>query len=443
MMAESLDPKQTRQKAVKVQLDEMEKALREQGVVLTRAEIARRVGKAPSAVSNWFKWPNGQMPREAQLASLAQVLSLDERTALDYRERLFQAAGIDEPPLTPWERAKKGQQIRIAVVEYDPAVDGFFMQVASAFGQFCGFLASPQIVKFDGLTQEIDKGKFDLAFGLWETPKRLLSLRFLATPIEMGMNMLGLGATVGHIEVHSGLAELRQMRPIMNEGQASYRLAMDVLGFDERRIVSCDYAPTEFQKKLLEGFDEWHRDKSAGIPVLITDELMCWKVYNGILNQISASPEKREKLGLPVLWLADADRRWARDGKLVAAHPRYNVSVCTKRAPTDPWFDFIEDAWRIFIRGNRGFLTDKYAELFLKLKRHLDETDDLTACPGGKPSKEAKRWAAVYADWLFDHQLRDFHDEQTWKTITDPIRDHAELKAIGERFEISFGASKS
>src|SRR4051812_14870773 len=92
--------------AVKAALQQMEAAVStRQDVSLTRAEIARRVGVGPSAVSNWFQ--GNQLPRVQQLESLAQVLSLgDERTAFAYRETLFQSAGIAPPPLTPLERAQ-------------------------------------------------------------------------------------------------------------------------------------------------------------------------------------------------------------------------------------------------------------------------------------------------------------------------------------------------
>lgn len=419
--------------AVKAVLDEMEAAVRARAdVSLTRAMIAERVGVAPSAVSNWFQ--ANQLPRVQQLEELAKVLGLgDERTAFEYRQRLFQAARVVSPPLTPWERAQSGG-VRIGVVAYDASVDAFFNDIATAFGNFCGFHVDPLSVPFWELPEKIAVGEIDLGFGLWETPDRLLSLRFLATPLEMGMSMLGLSVATGQLQSDAGLVDLAQLRPIMNERQATYRFAQHVYDLNTRSILPCEYDPASFRAKLLEASREWVRDPKSRIPVIITDELMCWKVFNGILKEMSSSPGTRKQLGVPTLLIASPDRTWGRDGRLVAAHPRYNVSVCTKRASDDPWFSFVEDAWRIFIRGNRGFLVEKYTELCLRLKGLLEETHALTGGLDEQPSEEARNWAGVYWNWLFDHQLRDFHDEQTWQQITGAVRARDPLETIVKRF---------
>lgn len=429
-MSKQRDP---RALAVKAVLEEIEAAVRARAdVSLTRAMIAKRVAVAPSAVSNWFQ--ANQLPRAKQLQKLAKVLSLgDERTAFEYCQRLFQAAGVTPVPLTPWERAQSGGA-KIGVVAYDPSVDAFFHDVATAFGNFCGFHVDPLSVPFWELPEKIAAGEIDLGFGLWETPDRLLSLRFLATPIEMGMNMLGLSVATEQLNADAGQMDLAQLRPIMNERQATYRFAQHVYDLNTRSILSCEYDPASFHTKLIEASREWLRDPSSGIPVVITDELMCWKVFNSLLKEMSSSPDTRKQLGGPALLTESPDRKWGRAGRLIAAHPRYNVSVCTKRVSDDPWFSFVEDAWRIFIRGNRGFLIEKYAELCSRLKDLLEETHALTGGLKGPPSEAARCWAGVYWNWLFDHQLRDFHDEQTWQQITGAVRAREPLETMFDQF---------
>lgn len=451
------DPRAAAKERVAEVLARFEASVKEAGVRLTRSMIAEDTQVAGSAVSAWFA--GKQLPRPKQLEALAGVFSLNnDLRRMEYRKQLFDAAGI---PLDlsgarePLARAReRSGAISIGVVAYDEVgIDQFFEDVVRAFGDFCGFLVNVKRVSFANLADAIANGDVDIGAGLWETPDRLLTLRYIGMPLEMGMNALTFAKAKEALPLRNGFYDVDAIEPIMNEGQATYRFAQHVLGIPKHRIVSCDYNVDAFASRLLRSFEDWQDARRPLIPVLVSDEAMCLKVHNRLLSDmVASSPKLLERMGLPLILmdgrrdpdglLADPSNaadpykpgctQWGKAGNLIAAHPRYNISLCVKRAERDEWFSYVEDAWRIFIRGNREFLISKYTDLCLNLsvlvreaREVLERAAELAGLP--EPSQLAgelgARWQAVVRDWLFDNELRDFHDEQTWKNILKHVKE--------------------
>jgi transcriptional regulator with XRE-family HTH domain len=431
-------------------LRRLETEAKQSGRRLTRDLIARDVDISRSTVSAWFA--GKQTPRPKQLESLAAVLSFhDDIKRMEYRRDLFQAAGV---PLdrsnaqNPLVRAReRSAEIVVGIATYDEvAIDQFFEDVVRAFGDFCGFLLNMKRVPFKELAESIASGDIDIGAGLWETPERLLSLRYVGMPIEMGMNALIFADAKEKLPQRDGLYDVEAISPIMNEGQATYRFAQHVLGIPKHKIVTCDYNIDAFASHFIRSFQEWKQSPIGPIPVLISDEAMCLKVHNRLLSGMVVAPDELlRRSGLPLLLMdgrrevgahssslnsEDPDRlggtQWGRNGKLIAAHPRYNLSLCVRRTENDEWFPYVEDAWRIFIRGNREFLASKYLDLCLGISGLVREAKHVLARAAEfmnrseasiLASKLGERWEAVACDWLFDNELRDFHDEQTWNNI--------------------------
>ncbi|HEV2818554.1 MAG TPA: hypothetical protein VGW40_15185 [Allosphingosinicella sp.] len=423
MARNSSDPKT----AVSSALLRMEAEAKAAGFTLTRAMIAEGAGVAASAVSSWFQAK--QLPRQKQLDTLATALSLgDDGRAAGYREQLYKAAGIKLPPLEPLERAQRGETISIGIVRYDDdAVDRFFEAVICAFGAFCGFRTDPKPINFAELTTALASGEVDLAAGLWETPGRLRDLRFIGTPVEMGMNLLTFEKAERGIPVKSGRFDVEAIEPIMNDGQAVYGFAQHVLGIPKHRIALQPYGPDSFGRELLQRCKEWASGERKHIPVVVSDELMLLKVHNWLVSEMLADePDSLRQLGLPHLIAGESAPRWERAGSLIAIHPRYNLALAVKRVMNDTWHPYLEDAWRIFVRGNREFLADQYRELCERLSRILSETEEVlekaSTVVNGAQINRIDAWRRVVRAWLFDAGLRDYHEEQSWRRIWDRIK---------------------
>jgi len=424
------NPKDIARQRVAMVLTRIEEEVKRSGRDLTRNMIAEQSGVAASAVSGWFA--GKQLPRPKQMEAIAEVLSNgDVQKRREYRAAIFDAGNIPEHisgALDPLTRAREGvAEIVVGVVQYDDvAIDRFFEDVAVAFGNFCGFPVKVRRVPFEELTSDIASNQVHVGFGLWETPHRLLSLRFIGTPIEIGMTMLTFSKMASHLPSTGDYCDVTRVRPVMNEGQASYRVAQHVLGIGKRKIVTCDYNERAFAAELVRLCLEWRDRPSLDVPLVITDELMALKIHNFLMSEMigSAPGLDCDILGVPTVL---ADRKWARDDRLAAAHPRYNLSICAKRAPNDEWFPYLEDAWRIFIRGNRDFLVEKYVELWNRLGVLVTDADELRkgvlgAAPGDQVVETQNPWDRMLEDWLFDNELRDFHDEQTWCKILALVR---------------------
>jgi transcriptional regulator with XRE-family HTH domain len=421
-----LDPGEAKSR-VRAVLEGMEAEARNAGYTVTRNLIADQSGVARSAVSAWFA--GRQLPRKKQLDTLADVLSFgDEVRRQAYRQDLYAAAGINLPTPDALDRAREGGVVTIGIVIYDKAaVDGFFENVVRSFGEFCGFMVRPTSYDFAKLGSAVAAGQVDLAAALWETPGRLLTMRFIRTPIQMGMNMLTFEAARRAIPTVGGLSDVLGISPIMNEGQASYRFAQHVLGIPKHRIVECDYDPNAFAAKLTAAYRRWS-DEGGPVPVMITDELMCLKVHNLLLDEIlSPSGEIPPDAGLPRLMIVpDEPLIWGREGRLVASHPRYDLALCVKRMPNDEWYAYIQEAWRIFVRGNPDFLARKYSDLYGSLRVLADKAVQLLALaaerlPGsGEAAKaQGEAWEEVVHKWLFDEKHPEIPDGETWRPILD------------------------
>jgi len=429
--------------SVKDVLADIEARAKGSGRRLTRDMIAEDAGVARGAVSGWFT--GKQVPRRPQLDALATIFSFgDDRLRMENRRRLFEAADVPmdlSGPREPLARARqRAGEIIVGLVTYDKdGVDRFFKEVVSAFGDFCAVPATRREETFEQLAISIEAGDAHIGGGLWQTPERLLTLRFIATPIAVAANMLTFADARRAIRRRSDGWDVGVVAPIMNEGQAVYRFAQHVLKIPVHRITPCPYREDIFVDRLCEAYARWrqHPDPQAPVPVIVSDELMCVKIHNKLASRMIADQIPlidRAEAGPPEMLLGREDMTWTLNGKPIAAHPRYNISLCVKRVPNDEWYSYLEDAWRIFLRGNLDFIVEKYRRLADRLTHRVAdaqmireqlESSIVWKCEEDRLDSELgrRRWRALLESWLFVNVATDFNYHQTWGEIIKQTRD--------------------
>lgn len=391
-------------------LAELITATTAQGRKHKNAELAERVGVTRSAVYPWLSGagrPNpGQIDRIADYFAFGKV---DERARI--RVRLLGA--IDEtaersPALEdPLIRALEGSgPIRVGFVEYDNAgIDRFVRNLLGAFVDFLDIEHQPVKVGFADVTEKLEAGEIDLGCGHWLSPKRLRSLRSISLPIAIGMNGLAYRDAHARLKTLDRSLDAPAILAIMHEGQGPYAVARKVLGLPQARIRGIHYTPEAFVKAYNEAYDNWRADQSGPVPVILTDEVMCRKIYREMIgNHVDRGPPL-------LLWSKLDDIEFYRKDRYLAANPHYNMAFSVRRDRNTGWYNFIEDSWRIFLRGNIEF---SY-RLCDDLHRHFEaEVSELAAL---SPDAE-EIWKERCEKWLpTDGELIDLHNVDLWRKI--------------------------
>jgi hypothetical protein len=195
-----------------------------------------------------------------------------------------------------------------------------------------------------------------------------------------------------------------------------------VLRLPEARIVNVAYDVQEFVRAFNELFVAWREDPSKPLPVVLTDEVMCRNVYKELVGNHQA-------MGKPCLLWCDAERSNESglnadhnrsldlhfDGRLLAAHPRYNLAYCVRREGGDEWFAFLEDAWHIFLRGNIEFVRRLCEELERHFEGRINELAPLAEGAGEIWRNRKEKWLPT------GHDLIDLHNLKIWRTILDNL----------------------
>lgn len=398
------------------------------GLPHSNERLAAHVGVRRSAVYAWLS--GDQRPRPKQLDKIADYFSngYDPETPR-FRKQLYEKAGY---PLAksaahadPLRRAiELTGPIRVGFVKFDePGIGKFERDLFSAFLDFCRFAYQSVDVEFGDVRERIVTGELDLAVGHLQTPDRLRAMRYVALPISIGMNGISYSDVEAKLHSLDKAHRVSKMIAVMNNQQASYGVARSVLRLPEARIVNVQYDVQEFVRAFNELFIAWKNDPEKPLPVVLTDEVMCRNVYKEIIGNHQA-------MGKPcLLWcdrggddenIEDTDSSKSLDlyldGRLLAAHPRYNLAYCVRREGGDDWFAFLEDAWHIFLRGNVEFVR----RLCKKLEGHFDDRIGELA----PLAEEADAiWRNRKEKWLPDRKkLIDLHNLEIWQLILDNLR---------------------
>jgi transcriptional regulator with XRE-family HTH domain len=401
------------------------------GLPHSNDRLAKFVGVGRSAVYAWMS--GDQRPRPKQLDKIAEYFSngFDPETP-KLREQLYKTAGYplerSAAHTDPLKRAiELTGPIRVGFVKFDDSGIGRFERdLFAAFLDFCGFAYQSVDVEFADVRERIVTGGLDLAVGHLQTPDRLRAMRYVALPISIGIN--GISYDVVEAELHSidKAHRVSRMVAVMNNGQASYGVARSVLRLPEARIVNVAYDVHEFVRAFNELFVAWNDDSSKPLPVVVTDEVMCRNVYKELVGNHQA-------IGKPSLLWCDRGANASGessdvaesldlhfDGRLLAAHPRYNLAYCVRREGGDEWFAFLEDAWHIFLRGNIEFVR----RLCENLEAHFDEKISELALLAGEADAI---WRNRKEKWLpGKDQIIDLHNLEIWRVILENLQSQRE-----------------
>ena len=383
-----------------------------QGRRHTHAALARRADVARSAV---YPWLSGERrPQPPQIDAIADYFSfgrVDERARI--RAQLFDS--VEETPdlspafNDPLTRALEGSgPIRVGFVEYDqPGIGKFVRDLLFAFLDFLDIEYVPSTVGFGEVTQMLEAGDLDLGCGHWLTPARLRSLRSISLPVAIGMNGLAYAPALQKLKHQDGAQSASEMTAVMHRLQGPYPVARRVLGIPQARIVDCYYDAKDFVRVYNEVFAEWKRDHAKPIPVILTDEVMCREIYKEVVSNHSNMPV--------LLWTSRKESAdLYRDGRLLAAHPRYNMAVSVRRDRDTEWFSFLEDSWRIFLRGNVEFARRLCEELRTHFDQKIAEIASIRPQSETIWKKRCRRWLTP-ADELFG-----LHCGDIWQHIRMP-----------------------
>jgi hypothetical protein len=371
--------KRTAPHAVAAVLAEIEQAAFARVGRIQRQDVARQLQVAKSAVSAWFA--ARQVPRDRYLDGLAKVYAGGSRTLYEqYREQLLRAAQTEAPSgqammvgqqrLNAIERMRTpGGSLNIAIVRFSH-FSSFFVDVLDTFAKYCSVVPFLQEISFDNTIDLIDNGDVDVGAAFCATPDRAIRLRFIPTPIKVGVNAITFAifartANRGDFSLKKGRSTALPIVPIANPKEVGDLYARYFLGY-RHEIIPSAYSVESFTDALLNEFSLWMQNQEQPLPVIFVDELMALQIHQELLNRLIKRHECPDNIsirtvGVPILLMGNSPL--FEHGSAAEFYPNYNVSMCVARQSPE-LFEFLTEAWSIFLRSNINYMINRYRILY-------------------------------------------------------------------------------
>lgn len=356
------------------------------------SHLAKDLGVSPGAFSNWR---TRSVPKLSLFPKIASVLAnRDPLKAITIENELRVAVGRDstgdEPPLL---RAQKNSSIKISIVEY-PVFNQFFRRLLENLLRLAA--TNPVLVEeatnLTDVPKQLSEGTADVVGAIFATPDRLKSMRFMTTPIRLGIAKIGSQGATG-----------RELLTIVNEKEVGYTYARYTLQKRQTEIKFVDYDKASFAKAYLE---------CGGNAEIYVDDLMAMQVMAEIFKRLKSRPSASEAIKmLPEITISSG--RQAKSSSVI--QPKYYLGISVFREERE-WFEYLTEAWDIFASSNQNYISALYCQLYDAL---LDEQKSATqglasSMPDWNEAKvssfiKAKRnfldiWAKAIESWLrFDH----------------------------------------
>jgi hypothetical protein len=364
--------------AVAAVLAELEQAAFARVGRIQRQDVARELQVAKSAVSAWFA--ARQVPRDRYLDGLAKVYSGGSRPLYEqYREQLSRAAQTEAPSgqammvgqqrLNAIERMRApGGSLNIGIVRFSH-FSSFFEDVLETFAKYCSVVPFLQEIPIDNTIDVIENGDVDIAAAFFATPDRAIRLRFIPTPLKVGVNAITFGIFAravnrGDFSLNKESTAL-PIVPIANPKEVGDLYARYFLGY-RHEIIPSSYSVDGFTDALLKEFSLWMQDQEQPLPVVFVDELMALQIHQELLNRLIKRHECPDNIsirtvGVPILLMGNS--LLFEHGSAPELHPNYNVSMCVARQSPE-LFEFLTEAWSIFLRSNINYMISRYCRLY-------------------------------------------------------------------------------
>ncbi|MEJ0061456.1 MAG: hypothetical protein WDM79_18680 [Terricaulis sp.] len=417
---------------------------------ISQLSIAEQLGVAKSAVSGWL---TSQVPRAKHIEGLAIILGRGDDGLIDaYRARLFEAAG-EKPPIAtggPLRRAQEGGIIKIGVVKYGAFTD-FFEQLLHTFAQYSGYPARIERVELPKLTEGLRDGTFDIGAAFFATPDRASKLRFINTPLKVGVNALTFSKALPTV-ARLGSFSPPNFRPIVVTREAGWLYSTFVHEYRsmQHEIVE-HYDAKEYARRLLTSFERWlgkpESERAHEVPAVLADEVMCLEVVNELMNMLYQREHGRTfaKFGLPVLLLG---RNGNLQGKLQETefHPSYHVSICTNRSEAIEWHQYVEETFDIFLSSNSSYVGSLYANLHRNFSNQIETMDKELASAADSLTTEldpkvrpkevlSEPWRRLVLAWthMDGPDKDDYPVVHPWTTILAAAKRYTDTKALEEQ----------
>jgi transcriptional regulator with XRE-family HTH domain len=417
---------------------------------ISQQSIAEQLGVAKSAVSGWL---TGQVPRAKHIEGLALILGRGDDSLTDtYRTRLFEAAG-EKPPVAsggPLRRAQEGKTIKIGVVKYGAFTD-FFEQLLHTFAQYSGYPARIERVELPKLTDGLRDGTFDIGAAFFATPDRASKLRFINTPLKVGVNALTFSKALPTVARMGSFAP-PNFRPIVVTREAGWLYSTYVHEYRSMQHEILEhYDAKEYARRLLTSFERWlekpEEERDREVPAVLADEVMCLEVVNELMNMLYQREHGRTfaKFGLPVLLLG---RNGNLQGKLQETefHPSYHVSICTNRSEPIEWHQYVEETFDIFLSSNSSYVGSLYANLHRNFSNQIETMDRELESSADSLKKEldpkiepkealSDPWMRLVLAWthMDGPDNDDYPVRHPWTTIVAAAKRYTDPKALEEQ----------
>lgn len=331
---------------------------------VTDMQLAAEIGVTRAAFANWRKRSVPKLTLIPRIALVlanrdpqqAEVIERDLLESIDSGDALL---GIEHP----MQRARAGERIGIGIVKYS-SFSQFFDKLTNTLLKFGAIAPHPSINK--SLPEAIDglrELEFDVIAALFATPDRLSTMRFITTPLRLG---------VAEITTHAIRYSDRRELPVVVDGEVGDTYTRFFLGVSPTEHYA--YDENELAAGLRRQLSK--ADIRETRPAIYVDEMMAMQTMVVLFLDLIADVRRGKikdfsalKLFTPTIHIGG---REALQGMKSDVKPSYYLGMAVARQETE-WYDYLSDSWLIFAKSNLGYVTSLYVKLFFKLREKVDD----------------------------------------------------------------------
>jgi hypothetical protein len=210
---------------------------------------------------------------------------------------------------------------------------------------------TPGSVNLADASDTLSQNQTDIVTAIFATPDRLKTMRFLNTPIRIG---------VAQITATGATAE--PYLPIVCEREVGYVYARYIQKMNPDRMQLVPYNANAFAQAYLNALNS----SPPRRPIVYVDDVMALEVAAEILERLGneANDQRAVDDRLPKIELDTGEA-----GSLGSRRPHYYLGMAVYREDAK-WHEFLNEAWDIFVRSNYDYIATLYKQLHEDLNGH-------------------------------------------------------------------------